>query len=133
MVKVWINGTFDVLHIGHIKLLEFANSFGLVRVGLDSDNRISKMKGKLRPFNNLKDRTEFISCIKFVNSVVSFNTDSELLEEIKKYQPDIFVIGSDYKDKNIIGSEFSKQVIFFEKIKNKSTTEILNYGKTKNL
>jgi bifunctional ADP-heptose synthase (sugar kinase/adenylyltransferase) len=91
------------------------------------------MKGNFRPYNNLADRMQFISSVKFVDSVISFNSDSELIEEIKKYQPDIFVIGSDYKNKKIVGSEFVKKLIYFEKIKNKSTTEILNYGKTENL
>ena len=44
MKKVWVNGTFDILHIGHIRLLNFAKSFGIVRVGLDTDDRVSEKK-----------------------------------------------------------------------------------------
>ncbi|NDE81741.1 MAG: D-glycero-beta-D-manno-heptose 1-phosphate adenylyltransferase, partial [Actinobacteria bacterium] len=44
--KVWVNGAFDVLHIGHIKLLEYAKSLGSVRVGLDTDTRIKMLKGE---------------------------------------------------------------------------------------
>ena len=44
MKKIWVNGTFDVLHIGHIKLLEYASSLGVVRVGLDTDERVKLKK-----------------------------------------------------------------------------------------
>ena len=125
-MKIWVNGTFDVLHIGHIRLLEFASTYGEVRVGLDSDERIRNNKGENRPFNNLKDRLEFISSIKYVESVTYFKNDDELIDRIKEYQPDIMVIGDDYKNKKIIGSEFIPTILFFNKIENKSTTKILS-------
>ena len=124
-MRVWVNGTFDVLHIGHIRLLEFANTIGKVRVGLDTDDRIKEKKGNGRPFNTLQDRMEFMSSIKFVDSVVSFSSDDELRSKIKEYEADIMVIGSDYKGKNIIGEEIFKNILYFERIPNKSTTEIL--------
>lgn len=127
-MKVWVNGTFDVLHVGHIRLLEFANSFGEVRVGLDTDDRISMLKGKDRPFNNLSRRIEFLKSIKFVNDVVCFSTDEELVEKIKEYNPDIMVIGSDYKKKPIIGCEIPKKIVYFERIEDVSTTKILKHG-----
>lgn len=124
-MRVWVNGTFDVLHIGHIRLLEFANTIGKVRVGLDTDDRIREKKGNGRPFNTLQDRMEFMSSIKFVDSVVSFSSDDELRSKIKEYGADVMVIGSDYKGKNIIGEEIFKNILYFERIPNKSTTEIL--------
>ena len=54
--KVWVNGTFDVLHIGHLKLLEFASTYGELRVGIDTDKRVKELKGNDRPFNNTEDR-----------------------------------------------------------------------------
>jgi len=125
-MKVWVNGTFDVLHIGHIKLLEKAKSFGEVRVGVDSDERVKKMKGENRPFNPLSDRMEFISSLRFVDSVVSFSTDEELMDKIKEWGPNIMIVGDDYKDCNVIGAEFAEKVVFFEKVPNKSTSLILN-------
>ena len=133
MVKVWVNGSFDVLHIGHIKLLEYASSFGSVRVGLDTDERIKAKKGNDRPFNTLSDRIEFLKSIKFVDSVVSFHTDDELVDKIKEYGPDVMVIGDDYNFETIIGKEYIPKIIFFTKIKNKSTSNILGYGKTNRL
>lgn len=133
MVKVWVNGSFDVLHIGHIKLLEYANTFGSVRVGLDTDERIRERKGNDRPFNSLSDRIEFLKSIKFVDSVVSFNTDDELTQKIIEYSPDIMVIGNDYVMETIVGGKHIPKIIFFPKIKNKSTSNILGYGKANSL
>ena len=81
MKKVWVNGTFDILHIGHIRLLNFAKSFGIVRVGLDN-------------------------CI-------------------KEWEPDVFVIGTDYIDKPIIGGGLAKEIKFFKKVDGMSTSKIL--------
>lgn len=124
-MRVWVNGTFDVLHVGHIKLLEFANRFGDVRVGIDSDDRVKELKGNSRPFNKWEDRAYFMSSIKYVHTVVEFSNDEELREEIKFWSPDFMVIGSDYKNKQIIGSEYAKEIIFFDRIDGYSTSNIL--------
>jgi D-beta-D-heptose 7-phosphate kinase/D-beta-D-heptose 1-phosphate adenosyltransferase len=125
-MKVWINGTFDILHIGHIRLINFAKSFGSIRVGLDTDERVREKKGIQRPFNKLEYRMEFISSIAGVDSVVSFGTDDELRNCIKEYEPDIMVIGGEYKYKEIIGLEYVPHIEFFDKIEGISTTKILN-------
>jgi D-beta-D-heptose 7-phosphate kinase/D-beta-D-heptose 1-phosphate adenosyltransferase len=125
MYKVWVNGTFDVLHIGHIKLLEFASQFGEVRVGIDTDDRVKKFKGELRPINNIKDRIDFMNSIKYVNSSVSFSTDKELCDRINEWNADIIIVGNDYKDKKVIGSHLVKEVIFFDKIDGYSSTKII--------
>jgi D-beta-D-heptose 7-phosphate kinase/D-beta-D-heptose 1-phosphate adenosyltransferase len=125
MYKVWVNGTFDVLHIGHIKLLEFASQFGEVRVGIDTDERVKQFKGELRPINCIKDRIDFMNSIKYVNSSVSFSTDKELCDRINEWNTDIIIVGSDYKDKKVIGSHLVKEVIFFDKIDGYSSTKII--------
>lgn len=132
MKKVWVNGTFDIVHIGHIKLLEFANSFGSVTVGLDTDERVRSKKGESRPFNTLVDRMGFISSIRFVDNVVSFDTDDELIEHIRNFEPDIMVIGGEYRYKQIIGLEYVPRIEFFEKIDGYSSSKILNYGDNSN-
>lgn len=126
-LKVWVNGAFDVLHIGHIKLLETASKYGRLRVGIDSDERIRQLKGENRPFNTLQDRMDFLRSIKYVHDVVSFDTEEELVEQIKSYAPQMMVIGSDYKDKRIIGAEWAGVIYFFDRIENKSTTSILTH------
>jgi D-beta-D-heptose 7-phosphate kinase/D-beta-D-heptose 1-phosphate adenosyltransferase len=132
MKKVWVNGTFDVLHIGHIKLLEYASTLGTVRVGIDTDSRVREKKGGGRPYNGIEDRMEFIRSIRFVDSVVSFDSDNTLIDNIKEWEPDILVIGDDYRHQPIIGIEYVPQVMFFEKIKDKSSTNILNHGNNSN-
>jgi D-beta-D-heptose 7-phosphate kinase/D-beta-D-heptose 1-phosphate adenosyltransferase len=127
--KIWVNGSFDILHIGHIRLLEYANLFGNVRVGIDTDERIKEKKGKDRPYNTLEDRVEFLYSLKYVNSVVTFGNDDELINNIKEYSPDIMVIGNDYNYHSIIGIEYIPLVKFFPKIEGKSTTKILSYSK----
>jgi D-beta-D-heptose 7-phosphate kinase/D-beta-D-heptose 1-phosphate adenosyltransferase len=131
--KVWVNGSFDILHVGHIRLLEYAALFGDVRVGIDTDERIREKKGSDRPYNTLKDRVEFLYSIKYVIDVVTFGSNEELIEQIKTYGPDLMVIGDDYNYHNIIGIEYIPEVKFFEKIPGKSTSKILNYGKTNSL
>ena len=126
MKKIWVNGTFDVLHIGHIKLLEYASTFGVVRVGLDTDERVKLKKGSNRPVNTLQDRIDFMKSIKYVDSVVSFSSNEELENRIEEWDADIMVIGDDYKYHEIIGSHLVDRVSFFDKIKNKSTTKILS-------
>jgi D-beta-D-heptose 7-phosphate kinase/D-beta-D-heptose 1-phosphate adenosyltransferase len=132
MKKVWVNGTFDVLHVGHLKLLEFAASFGELRVGIDSDKRVKELKGIDRPFNTTEDRKYFLESLKFVKEVVVFDSRQELIGLVKEYQPDYMVIGDDYKDQPVYGSEHSKELIFFEKFPKYSTTKILNYGDNSN-
>lgn len=125
MKRVWINGTFDIIHIGHIRLINYAKSFGIIRVGLDTDERVREKKGMERPFNTLSDRIEFISSISGIDSVVSFGSDDELVERIKEWKPDVMVIGNDYTYEQIIGAEFIPKIEFFKKVDGISTTKIL--------
>jgi D-beta-D-heptose 7-phosphate kinase/D-beta-D-heptose 1-phosphate adenosyltransferase len=129
MKKIWINGTFDVLHIGHIRLMLHAASLGTLRVGIDTDERVRSKKGMERPFNTLADRMEFVSAINGVQSVVSFGSDDELIERIKEWGPDIMVIGNDYKYHQIIGVEYVPQIEFFDKLPGYSTSNILKNKK----
>lgn len=131
-MKVWVNGTFDVLHVGHINLLEFAASLGDVRVGLDTDKRVKELKGDSRPFNNQEDRKKMLESLKFVKEVVLFDSRQELIDSVRNYQPDIMVIGDDYKDQVVYGSEHAKKLVFFEKLPAYSTTKILNYENSGN-
>jgi D-beta-D-heptose 7-phosphate kinase/D-beta-D-heptose 1-phosphate adenosyltransferase len=124
-IKVWVNGTFDILHRGHIELIKFASQFGKLRVGIDSDDRVKKLKGDKRPFNTFENRAFFMENVKGVDSVVQFNSQEELEERIIEWDADILIVGEEYKDKVVFGSEHVKSVIFFPKVGNFSTTNIL--------
>jgi D-beta-D-heptose 7-phosphate kinase/D-beta-D-heptose 1-phosphate adenosyltransferase len=125
-VNVWVNGTFDILHRGHLELFEFASKLGKLRVGIDTDVRVKKLKGETRPINKFEDRKFFLESLSFVDSVVGFTTDEELVEQIESWNPKYFIIGTDYFGKNIIGRDKAQNLIYFEKISGYSTTKIIN-------
>tara|TARA_R100001510_G_C7585192_1_gene156785 strand:- start:136 stop:546 length:411 start_codon:yes stop_codon:yes gene_type:complete len=126
MKKVFVNGAFDVIHSGHLDLLDFASMLGgRMLVALDTDEKIRYNKGADRPLNNLKVRKQLMSMLKPVDSVVSFNSDEELEDIIKKYKPDVMVKGSDWRGKKIVGEEYCKEIVFFERTNNESTTNTL--------
>jgi len=128
-LRVWVNGTFDVLHRGHIELLKFASKFGTLRVGIDYDERVQELKGPSRPVNLWTDRKFMMESITYVNSVVGFGSDKELEDQIREWKPKYMIVGSDYKEKKVIGSHLVEQVLFFDKIDGFSTTKILEYDK----
>jgi D-beta-D-heptose 7-phosphate kinase/D-beta-D-heptose 1-phosphate adenosyltransferase len=123
---VWTNGCFDVLHRGHIELFKFAKSLGeYLVVGLDTDERVRTSKGLTRPFNNIEDRIEMLSAIKYIDEIRVFDRDDELETQILLSGAKIIVVGSDYRNKNVIGKNLVDKVIFFDRIKNYSTSKIL--------
>ena len=105
---VFTNGCFDILHPGHIYILDQAKSYGdTLIVGLNSDESIKKLKGPKRPKVSQKDRLRILSSIKFVDYAVLFEEDTPL-KLIKKIKPNILVKGGDYNADDIVGSEFVK-------------------------
>lgn len=129
MKRIWVNGTFDVLHLGHVKLLNYASQFGVLRVGIDTDDRVRSKKGLDRPYNTFYDRREMLLALSSVDSVVGFGSDEELIEKIKEWGPDIMVIGDDYTYEQIIGKEYIPEIKLFKKISGFSTTNILKNKK----
>ena len=124
--NVFVNGTFDVLHPGHIELLKFARSLGSrLFVGLDNDERVTELKGKDRPINNAGDRRAMLEAIRWVDEVMIFSSDDQLDSLVKIIRPKHMVVGSDYKDKFVIGSRWAKQLHFFDRIDGYSSTEII--------
>jgi D-beta-D-heptose 7-phosphate kinase/D-beta-D-heptose 1-phosphate adenosyltransferase len=124
--KIWVNGTFDVLHVGHIALLKEAASLGdYLVVGIDSDERVKELKGNDRPINKVEDRVTMLEAIRYINEVVVFRNDYELSEWIKFKEIDIMLIGDDYKNKKVIGSENANELKFFKRVEGYSTTKIL--------
>ena len=85
MKKIVVNGTFDVLHLGHLALLNYAKSLGdHLTVAIDSDQRVKLLKGNTRPINSAVERKTLLENLRAVDQVEIFNLDSELIDIIKK-------------------------------------------------
>lgn len=126
MIKVFTNGCFDIIHPGHLKMLKHCAAMGEhVLVGIDSDTRVKQMKGSGRPINDQETRRLILLSLKWVNDVVIFNTDEELTNLVKEYKPDYMIIGADWRERKVIGSEYAKIVGFFERMNEYSTTDII--------
>ena len=126
MTRVFVNGTFDILHRGHLALLSYARSLGdEVVVAIDTDERVKELKGPTRPINSCLDRMVMLQSLKTVDKVFSFSTDQELEDLVKTTQPDIMVVGSDWKDKSVIGSMYSAELRFFDRIEEYATTKTI--------
>ena len=106
MKIVFTNGVFDIIHVGHIKLLEKAKSFGdYLIVGMNSDLSVKLLKGEDRPYNDEQSRKYVLESIKFVDEVRIFDEKS-VYSLIKEIKPDVLVKGGDYTIKTIVGAEF---------------------------
>tara|TARA_R110002153_G_scaffold148679_1_gene300060 strand:- start:4289 stop:4687 length:399 start_codon:yes stop_codon:yes gene_type:complete len=125
---VWTNGCFDVLHVGHIELFKYAKQQGTtLYVGVDSDAKVKADKGQDRPFNTLIDRINLLLAIKYIDKVIPFDSTKHLEEKIKNLSPDVMVIGGDWKGKTVVGEQYTKELKFFNRIPNYSTTKILEW------
>ena len=127
-LKIWVNGTFDVFHPGHLALLKYAAKKGELHVGIDSDRRVQEKKGPDRPVFKESQRRELLESLKFVKKVYTFDSDEDLMAKIKESGAIIMVIGSDYEKKTIIGRDLFRGIIFFNRIQDISSTQILNYS-----
>ena len=122
MIKVFVNGTFDIIHEGHLQLLNYAKSLGdYLTVGIDTDERVRSLKGPNRPINNQHERYSLLINLKAVDEVQLFGSDEELVDLVGRC--DIMVKGSDYRGKPIVGESVCKNILFFEKIDGYSTTK----------
>lgn len=129
MKTVFVNGCFDVLHRGHIELFEFAKSHGdRLIVAIDSDARVKSMKGKDRPFHNQTDREFVLRSIRYIDDVRIFDSAEDLEKLTLEIQPHTMIVGSDWKDKEVIGSQHAKELKFFNRIGDYSTTKILQHS-----
>ena len=123
---IFVNGCFDILHPGHIKMFEHARSLGTkLIVAIDSDQKVKQMKGDSRPINNQDDRKFILEAIRHIDEVIIFNSKDELQELVKTIKPAIMMVGSDYKGKEVVGSDYAKEVRFFTKVEGYSTSKII--------
>jgi D-beta-D-heptose 7-phosphate kinase/D-beta-D-heptose 1-phosphate adenosyltransferase len=124
MKRVFVNGTFDIIHAGHIYLLNFAKEQGNhLLVAIDTDRRVKEKKGNSRPINNEFERKLLLLNLKSVDDVKFFDSDEELIEILLTYKPNIIVKGSDHKENSRLSKQYCDEVIFYDRIDQYSTTK----------
>lgn len=127
---VFTNGCFDVLHIGHIRLLlEAADAGDILVVGLNSDASVKRLKGEGRPVHNETLRAEALAALVPVDCIVVFDEDTpgQLIRMVK---PDVIVKGGDYTPEQVVGGDFVQsyggEVRIFPLVEGHSTTQIIS-------
>lgn len=126
---VFTNGCFDILHIGHLRYMQEASTYGdVLVVGLNSDASVKRLKGNDRPINSQEDRAELLSALEFVDYVIIFEEDTPY-NLIKKIQPDVLVKGGDYSPENVVGKDIVEarggKLKLLQFVEGKSTTGII--------
>ena len=130
-MNIWTNGCFDILHTGHIELLWYAKLYhptktefslpsheNLLFVGLDSDERVKRLKGDKRPINDINTRLTIMRNLRMVDEVFIFDTDDDLRNLIRHCVIDYMIIGDQYKDKEVIGEEMTINYYEFDESAN---------------
>lgn len=127
---VFTNGCFDIIHPGHIHILEEAKSYGdVLIVGLNSNRSVKNLKGESRPINSESDRIKILCSIKHVDYVIVFDEETpiELIELIK---PNFLVKGGDYNKSEIVGADLVEKnggsVIIIDLLVGYSTSSIID-------
>ena len=108
---VFTNGCFDILHVGHVKLLEYCSTLGDVVVGLNSDASVKRLKGANRPVNDQDSRKTVLESLRFVSQVLIFDEDTPY-NLISVLKPDWIVKGGDYNPTEVVGSDIAEVLIF---------------------
>ncbi len=107
---VFTNGCFDILHVGHVKYLEVAKSYGDVLIlGLNADSSVRKLKGPTRPINTQDDRAYILASLESVDYVVIFEEETPY-ELIKLIKPHVLVKGGDYEGKEVVGQDIADEL-----------------------
>lgn len=128
------NGCFDILHFGHVSLLQRARSqCDRLIVGMNSDASVSRLKGPTRPINNEHDRSGVLSALRSVDAVVLFEQDTPL-EVITALEPDVLFKGADYRIDQVVGREVVERiggsVILLDLEDGRSTTNVVDKIRT---
>ena len=116
---------FDLLHAGHIIMLQYAKArCDRLIVGLQTDPTIDRPDTKHKPIQSLDERRIQLEAVKYVDEVITYNTEKDLYELLKKLNPDVRVLGSDYTDKSFTGDDLDIKIYYHDRNHNYSTTNL---------
>lgn len=119
------NGCFDILHPGHIQILEGSRKTAdSLIVGLNSDASVRRLKGPTRPLNTERDRAIVLAALESVDRVVIFGQDTPA-ETLAALLPDVLAKGADYNHNQIVGREYAGKTVRVRLVKGKSTSKII--------
>ena len=128
MTKVITYGTYDLLHYGHIRLLERAKELGdYLIVGVTADD-FDKARGKINTKQSVIDRVEAVRALGIADEIIVEEYAGQKIDDIKKYDVDIFAIGSDWKGKFDYLNEYCK-VVYLDRTEGVSSTELRSNNK----
>lgn len=123
--KGLIAGNFDVIHPGYVKLFQDAkeNACDYLIVALQGDPTIER-PNKCKPVQSIEERQYILESIKYVDKVIHYNTESELLDIIKNNEHSVRIIGSDYKNIDFTGKVHEKEIYYHERSHEYSLTDL---------
>lgn len=122
----WVCSTFDLLHPGHILLLEDCkNVCDFLIVGLQEDPTTDRPE-KNKPIQSLKERMIQLKAVKYVDKIITYKTEKDLKKLLKKIKPNIRILGSDYKGKHYTGDDLNIEVYYHNRKHKYSSTELRN-------
>ena len=125
--KGLVAGNFDVIHPGYVKLFEDAkeNACDYLIVALQGDPTIERPY-KCKPVQTVEERQYILESIKFVDEVVHYNTEAELLQIVKSNIHDVRIIGTDYKNVDFTGKSCEKEIYYHNRSHSYSLTSLKN-------
>ena len=119
--------SFDLLHAGHILMLKDAkNQCDYLIVGLQTDPTIDRPKEKNKPIQSLDERKIQLEAVKYIDEIITYSTEHELYLLLQKINPDIRILGTDYKDKNFTGDDLNIRIYYHNREHNYSSTNLRN-------
>lgn len=121
----FLAGAFDVIHPGYIRMFKDAKTVcDYLIVGLHEDPSIERPDTKIKPVHTLDEREEILLSIRYVDQVIRYKTEQDLLWILENTKIDVRILGSDYKDKGYTGKDFDIEVHFHNRNHNYSTTKL---------
>ena len=131
---VFTNGVFDLLHAGHIQLLEFARAAGdYLILGINDDASVKRLKGPSRPIHPLAERMEILAALMYVDFIIPFAEDTPLELITALHRVDVLVKGGDYQPHEVVGREevesAAGKLLLFDFRTHTSTSDLVKKAK----